>query len=448
LRTFSSQSDRHSYLSIKLSLISIAILSVVVSFYVYFSYKDLVAVIDQQYADQAQSVVAIANASVQDADILKNDAYMQQVSEKIVKAYPNILSASFYAIDRHGNPVRLANGNHKKTGEAADPKYIDPVKSGNMTRQEMVTEGGGHVMEVLAPIYVNDRPAASLVMHMNLKQKDIALRRYMLRALLYALAGLFALAPVLYVRFRREVFSPVRRLIEGAREVAKGNLDERVKLERKDELGKLSQEFDNMTEAIQQREEETLQELAKIKRKWDEAEAKSRTDFLTELDNHRSFRDRLDAELNRASRLEEPVSLLFCDLDNFKDFNDSNGHLLGDRALFDTAEIIKYSIRNYDIAARYGGEEFVVVLPDTNSADAVIVAERIRHNLELYEFVTKEGSGKLTISIGVATYPSDAEDSKGFISAADYAMYQSKSLGKNCVTVFNPAEDISTSEAS
>jgi len=421
LHNFGSRSDRHSYLSIKLSLISIAILSVVVSFYVYFSYKDLVTVIDRQYADQVKSVTAIVNASVRDADDLKNSVYMQQLSERIIKAYPNVLSASF-------------NG--------------APVKSGKVTKQEMITEDKGHIMEVLAPIYISDRPAASLVMQIDLKQKDIALNRYILRALLYAFAGLIALTPVLYVRFRREVFSPVRRLIEGAREVAKGNLDERVSLKRKDELGKLSQEFDNMTEAIQQREEETLRELAKIKRKWDEAEAKSRIDFLTELDNHRSFQDRLSAELNRASRIGEPVSLLFCDLDNFKEFNDSNGHLLGDRALFDTAEIIKYSIRNYDIAARYGGEEFVVVLPDTHSADGVLVAERIRHNLELYEFATKQGPGKLTISIGVATYPSDAEDSKGLISAADHAMYKSKSLGKNRVTVFNPAEDIDAPKAS
>ncbi len=441
---YTKVSDKYSYLSVKLSLISIIILSVIFSLYAYFSFKDLVSVIDGQYAERANSIIAMADTDITSKVNLDNPLYLQRICSKLMDANPDVMGASFYTMRAKGKVTRIAGNNSGQMDREAQAHYAALLKTHNFVWQEKSTSKEGHAVEVLAPIYLNGKADAVFGMYMDLKSKDLAINRYIARVVLYALLGLIALAPLLYSRFRKEVFHPLRELIEGTQEVAQGNLNKRVSLNRKDEIGKLSKEFDNMTEALQQREEETLCELERIKEKWSEAEEKSRTDFLTELDNHRSFHDRLEAELNRSARLGVPVSLLFCDLDKFKDFNDANGHLLGDRALFEIAEIIKISIRNYDVAARYGGEEFVVILPGANPEDAMLVAERIRHNVEIYGFTGKEGINKMTISIGIATFPGDARDKVTLIAAADHAMYESKKRGRNAVTLFEPSQTFNT----
>lgn len=447
MNKYTETSDGYSYLSVKLSVISIIILSAIFSLYAYFSYKDLVSIIDSQYNERANSIITTVDNDIISKVNLSNRMYLQRICSKLVDSYPDVMDTSVYTMRTDGSVVRIAGNNSGQMDKEVNAHYTYLAKTRDFIWQEKSTSKEGHVVEVLAPIYLNGKPEAVFGMYMDLTSKDLAISRYIARVIAYALLGFIAFAPILYRRFRKEIFTPLWKLIEGTQEVAQGNLDKRVNLNRNDELGKLAQEFDNMTEALQQREEETLCELEHIKEKWSEAEEKSRTDFLTELDNHRSFHDRLEAELNRSARLGVPVSLLFCDLDKFKDFNDTNGHLLGDRALFEVAEIVKISIRNYDVAARYGGEEFVVILPGANTEDAMIVAERIRHNVEIYGFTTKDGTGNMTISIGIATFPHDAKDKVQLVAAADHAVYESKKRGRNTVTVYEPMHDFNSGPA-
>jgi len=162
------------------------------------------------------------------------------------------------------------------------------------------------------------------------------------------------------------------------------------------------------------------------------------TDGLTELYNHRYFHERLDDEIERARNNSTAVSLLFCDIDNFKAFNDLNGHEAGDNALKEVARIIKNSIRAIDLAARYGGEEFTVILPETEDWGAEYVAERIRKKITEFSFNTAGARPhSLTLSIGIASLPKDAQDKKSLIDKADWAMYYAKRNGKNQVIKFH-----------
>ncbi len=111
------------------------------------------------------------------------------------------------------------------------------------------------------------------------------------------------------------------------------------------------------------------------------AEIDAITDALTGLYNHRYLHERLSEEVNRARELERPLSVLFCDLDHFKSYNDSSGHSAGDAVLREVAHVIEQSVRNIDVAARYGGEEFVVLLVETERKTALTVAERIRERI-------------------------------------------------------------------
>ncbi|MBE0429381.1 MAG: diguanylate cyclase [Thermoleophilia bacterium] len=166
------------------------------------------------------------------------------------------------------------------------------------------------------------------------------------------------------------------------------------------------------------------------------------TDGLTGLYNQKYFYTRLNEEIERTCRSRKPLSLIFCDLDKFKAFNDLNGHGLGDRALKDVALIITGSKRSIDVAARYGGEEFAIILPETDSSGAQIIAHRIRRRVADFVFETKSRSGApVTASIGVASYPDDAAQIKELIDKADWCMYYGKRQGGNRVTVFHEEED-------
>jgi diguanylate cyclase (GGDEF)-like protein len=160
-------------------------------------------------------------------------------------------------------------------------------------------------------------------------------------------------------------------------------------------------------------------------------------DGLTGLYNHRYFQDSLTNELNRSSRHKEIFSLLFLDVDSFKQYNDTYGHLEGDRLLQMLGGIMRKVIRKFDVLARYGGEEFVILLPETPKKNACIIGEKIRRIVEAYPFEgrTSQPHGNVTVSVGVSTYPEDGTDRHTLIQRADHAMYQAKSKGRNAVCV-------------
>ncbi|HMK92266.1 MAG TPA: diguanylate cyclase, partial [Thermoleophilia bacterium] len=161
-------------------------------------------------------------------------------------------------------------------------------------------------------------------------------------------------------------------------------------------------------------------------------------DGLTGLYNHRYLHERLNEELRRSEELAAPLSLLFCDLDAFKEFNETHGHRAGDNALRSVAHILEQSIRHIDLGARYGGEEFVVALIGTDPVGAAEVAERIRERVR--ETVIPPSTEPLSVSIGVATFPLDGATKEELLDKADWAMHVAKRLGRNKVVSFSPTQ--------
>ncbi|MBI5521696.1 MAG: GGDEF domain-containing protein [Desulfarculus sp.] len=173
------------------------------------------------------------------------------------------------------------------------------------------------------------------------------------------------------------------------------------------------------------------QELASSQRRYQEL---SVTDGLTGLYNLRFLKSKLTSEMEHARRLDQPLSLIMLDLDDFKAFNDAHGHVEGDRLLLGVARVLKRTVREGDVACRYGGEEFTVLLPGTGLDAAQQVAERIRRGVEqLGLWPRSQHEVRVTVSLGVARLGS-GEDAQDFIHRADQALYQAKAQGKNrCV---------------
>ncbi|MFO7775844.1 MAG: sensor domain-containing diguanylate cyclase [Candidatus Hydrogenedentota bacterium] len=160
------------------------------------------------------------------------------------------------------------------------------------------------------------------------------------------------------------------------------------------------------------------------------------TDGLTGLYNHRHIRERLDEEFERAQRYHLPLSCLLLDIDNFKQINDTWGHLQGDYILRELARRITASVRKSDIIARYGGEEFIVVLPQTGVEGAKVEADRLLRHVNSKVFEGMSDDQRVTISIGVAVLEHDKMTSgEAMIRLSDNALYEAKRLGKNCVVV-------------
>jgi diguanylate cyclase (GGDEF)-like protein len=163
-------------------------------------------------------------------------------------------------------------------------------------------------------------------------------------------------------------------------------------------------------------------------------------DGLTGIGNRRSFDDHLDREFKRSQRYMTPLALVLMDADHFKNLNDRFGHQAGDEALRFIAETVRDSIRQIDSVFRYGGEEFAVLLPETGGEEALLTAERIRKTLQNKPLSGPWGKTSVTASLGVSFMPSPAiNSSRDLVGFADWALYQSKQLGRNRVIAFpNP----------
>jgi diguanylate cyclase (GGDEF)-like protein len=163
------------------------------------------------------------------------------------------------------------------------------------------------------------------------------------------------------------------------------------------------------------------------------------TDNLTQLHNSRHFYNILQSEIDRSIRYNHPLSLLLMDIDNFKHYNDTYGHLEGDKVLSSLGSVVQERLRRTDSAYRYGGEEFTVILPVTEREEALNVAERIRKGFEAEIFSPKPNEEvHITVSIGASQYI-HGEKIESFIKKADKAMYAAKDQGKNRVSFLEGA---------
>jgi diguanylate cyclase (GGDEF)-like protein len=160
------------------------------------------------------------------------------------------------------------------------------------------------------------------------------------------------------------------------------------------------------------------------------------TDGLTKLYSHRYFKQRLEEELILANRYSSQLSLLILDIDHFKHYNDTYGHVAGDHVLMEVAKILKDQAGMNHLAARYGGEEMVLIAPETTKEQAMELAEKIRKAIESNSFAVGKETTKVTVSIGVATFPQDALTNLDLISKSDKALYAAKGRGRNRIVAY------------
>lgn len=181
---------------------------------------------------------------------------------------------------------------------------------------------------------------------------------------------------------------------------------------------------------------EKAMEIRSLKRKAKERDMYLRMaqmDGLTELFNHRTFHEFLDREFSRAKRMDQPLTVLFADVDDFKEYNSESGHLFGDQVLKRVAGALRTCCRQYDILARYGGDEFAILAPETPKTGGRSLGERITSAMDELQMPNDRSGQGITLSLGVATYPEDAKAPGALLECADSALFDAKRGGKGKV---------------
>lgn len=253
-----------------------------------------------------------------------------------------------------------------------------------------------------------------------------------LRNMFLALVGTLLLV-VTAVAFRmgRSIVGPLQRLIGAADRIADGDLDVRLTAMRNDELGHLTQVFNQMADRLRHSHAEIMATNQAMRQQNRVLETLSVTDSLTGLYNRSKLDAILSDQLARFKRTQREFTLLMMDIDHFKTLNDSYGHITGDEILAAVGRILIQSIRSIDYAARYGGDEFIIILVETSAEPALKTAERIRSQVENMRYSANGSIITVTVSIGIVQCrPDDITPTAVFIRA-DNALYEAKHAGRN-----------------
>lgn len=248
---------------------------------------------------------------------------------------------------------------------------------------------------------------------------------------------------VLAYKITRAIIEPIEALSLGAQKISQGHTHYQIPspANSQDELGLLTKTFNDMMRKLRSSQLEIEHDRGRLAEKNEELQQANEilsqlsiTDGLTKLHNHRYFQDHLTREIKRVGRTEAPLALLLLDIDDFKLLNDTHGHTAGDEVLMSLASIMTDSARESDLIARYGGEEFVVLMPNTDLAGAVHLAEKIRITVESTRLIIGDSMKpiEITISVGVAVFDGNRRE---FFGEADRALYKAKAAGKNCVII-------------
>ena len=223
-----------------------------------------------------------------------------------------------------------------------------------------------------------------------------------------------------FLLLARTIFSPLLAVTHSMDRFSRGELDHRIDGQMMTEIKHLADGFNTMADNIHEMQSAL--------------EKQGIEDPLTGCFNRRKLNEDVRMELSRAKRLDENLSVLMIDLDYFKKINDNYGHLAGDVVLKAAVNAMKYQLRDYDTLYRYGGEEFTALLPEISHQQALIAAERIRNALSNTQIrIDSDQFVSVTASIGIATFPGDAEDCESLLNSADRAVFKAKDLGRNRV---------------
>ena len=419
-----ARADRALPLGPKLLIPFIVITSLVVGGVVWTEYRLQRDEISEGFIERGEIVaraLATTLAQPEHRDHLNDPVQLDHHMQEVLSLDPAVLRVNIY-VPRGEGAVTAASSDPSLVGRPAEAHDTRPLYTG-LTETIETRLGDEKALEVLVPVQIEGETAASLGLYISLAERDAALQALALRLVAAPALAIVLAGAMLWLSLRVMVLRRLRLLVRAGEGLAQGDMTSRVPGSwanpGRDEMATALQQFNYMAESIQS----MTTELERL----------GITDGLTGIYNRRFFDQILPSEISRCHRLGAQVALLMLDIDHFKRFNDRFGHPAGDEALRTLVQTLGQRLRAMDFAVRYGGEEFAVVLPGADRDSALAAAERLRSAVESATFGPSDNSDQLTVSIGVAVYPEDADDAFSLLAAADAALYAAKEAGRNTV---------------
>ncbi len=408
----------------KLTASIIAPSLIVVSVMYYYSTRDVLANFDREYRERAMVIAQTLQHVIRTEDLVHTES-LQRTLEQMVRTNGSLERLSVYGTAGTGAGVVLASSDPSLIGKEASQHDLEPLTTGKAELEEE-RDGDFAVMEANVPLILEGATVATIGVYVSLDAQDDLIQSQQMNLIIIGGGGILLMLALVYFLTERLIVEPVSRISRATSRIATGDLNARLPQLGGDEVGRLASSVGTMVDELLA-ERRILERLAT-------------TDGLTELWNHRYFQERLRQELNRALRVDEPLAVIMLDLDGFKAFNDTHGHMKGDDVLKKVGHIMRNLVRPYDVPCRYGGEEFTVIVPGSTAEPAREIAERIRRRIAEESF---SGAGtqrvSLTASFGISSYPSDGHSPGALVMAADTALYAAKRSGGNAVRVYDPS---------
>jgi diguanylate cyclase (GGDEF)-like protein len=352
--------------------------------------------------------------------------------ESVMKDLAPGTTGQMYLVNLDGKLITSSNGS---VATLMDARLPDPVTQGMFEETTLPMEYlSVSEKTVLGSTALSSQWQWGVLAEMRKDEAYARTNKIRNLTLLIALGALLVVGLSAYL-LGVTIVRPLNRLTRGANLVANGDLSVEIPVVSGGEIGYLTQIFNSMVGKLRADQDELADINNALMMTNKELEELSSTDGLTGLNNRRHMMDTLTNEVARAQRLEHHFSVLMIDIDYFKKYNDSYGHMAGDDLLVKVASVFKESLRSMDFAARYGGEEFLIMLPEHGADKAMEVAERIRANIASATSGDKDGRVAVTVSIGIAAYPDNGATPAALIASADAALYQGKERGRNTVVL-------------
>lgn len=425
-------------MGIRLKLIIFIVLPVVIlvsGFGYFLGVRELEQVMMHEMRMRAKAMMAALTrgclSPLSNHEIWKLDNIISRFSGKNAKE----LDVNYVFIVDYEGYIR-ADSENRYLQRITAPFVLEVAQKAQQRWRIIKGNGDDTMLEMITPIGKKIRWGAA-VAGFSLVGIKRDIRRKQHGLLLFVLIFAGVLSGVLYFALSKSIIEPIRELSRTAELVGRGKLEERSRVPSGDEIGQLAKAFNEMTDQLQQytnkledaveRRTRQLQELN------EQLERLAITDGLTGLFNQRYFKEHLTDEIARCRRTSEIFSLIIFDIDSFKRFNDTNGHLQGDKLLSNISELLRKGVRKTDMVARYGGEEFVVMAVGSPTEGARQLAEKIRESVEEYPFHYRESQpgGRITVSGGISTFPMHGDTPEAVIEKADKALYRAKAAGRN-----------------
>lgn len=386
---------------------TLGVVTVIVSLFV----VEFNRLVQQRQVDGLLTVPNMLENTISSPDVLNYRHLIQNGVFLLNNLRKDITHITVYAFEE-GQFQVIATTAPEEMKQPAPKQHMIPLQTGRYAISEEM-DLGRKVLRLNAPIFSGAQPVAVVSITSTLLVYNTMMSY--LRDLVFFIAPAAGalLWIVLYFSFKRIFLSRLTNLSRASKEISSGKWPSLIPVKSQDEMGELEETFNQMS-LSRQKAEEALEEQA-IR------------DTLTKLYNRRYFDTRITEEISRAVRRKTRFAVLICDLDFFKEINDSLGHQAGDNLLKKVAHGLKVATRGADLLFRWGGDEFVIILPElTEESGAVDVARRIRKGVK--DIKTRDDA-KVSISIGIAYFPEHGNNTQNLIRVADRALYIAKKGG-------------------